>query len=183
MQGWRRAFRRQAEIHLERLAPLAASGLPLISCETVARLLVQEELPRLFPERRLPKIRSLEGFLAEWLDRHPPEPLSTGRRYRLLPHCSEQTGARDSLEDWRRVFGQLGLDLEVIEAGCCGMSGLFGHERENRELSLSIFELGWKPKLEETDAIRLASGFSCRCQVRDRDYPVEHPAVAIDRLL
>ncbi len=183
VQGWRRAFRHQAESYLERLETLATSGLPLISCETVARLLVQEELPQLFPERRLPKIRSLEGFLAEWLDRHPSGPLSADRSFRLLPHCSEQTGARDSLEDWQRVFGQLGLDLEVIEAGCCGMSGLFGHERENRELSLSIFELGWKPKLEETDAIRLASGFSCRSQARDQGYPVEHPAVAIDRLL
>ncbi len=176
VKGWRKAFRRQAEACLDRLDALAASGLPLISCESVIRLMIDRDYPRVLPGRTPPRVQSLEGFLDAWLQRHPPPRLRAARPLRLLPHCSEQTGARDSIAAWRSVFRHFGLELETVEAGCCGMSGLFGHERDNRPLSERIFSQGWAPLLEDREADWLASGFSCRCQCHQQGHGTRHPA-------
>jgi len=81
------------------------------------------------------------------------------------------------------VFAGFGLDLDITEAGCCGMSGLFGHEQARQALSQQIFELGWKRVLGKGEAIPLVSGFSCRCQCREHGHPTLHPAALLDRLL
>ncbi len=184
VKGWRRAFRRQAARNLDRLDALAASGLPLIACETVTRLMLDDEYPKILPGRSMPRLQSLESFVADRLAQQPVPPVTTQRPARLLPHCSEQTGARDSIAAWRRIFEALGLELEIVEAGCCGMSGLFGHETRNQQLSREIFEMGWKPALESgRETALLASGFSCRCQSREHGHAAEHPALLLDRLL
>jgi len=33
-----------------------------------------------------------------------------------------------------------GLQLEVVEAGCCGMAGSFGLQAENHEISMAMAE-------------------------------------------
>jgi Fe-S oxidoreductase len=57
--------------------------------------------------------------------------------------------------------------VKEIEAGCCGMAGVFGYEKEHYQLSLDIAELGLAPKIREAapDIIICASGTSCREQI------------------
>ena len=63
---------------------------------------------------------------------------------------------------------RLGLDVEVLETGCCGMAGLFGFERgEKYRLSQQIGELDVLPKVRAADpeALLVSDGFSCREQI------------------
>jgi Fe-S oxidoreductase len=55
-----------------------------------------------------------------------------------------------------------------VDAGCCGMAGSFGYEREHYSLSERIGERSLFPALRERggDTVVVAPGFSCRHQIR-----------------
>ncbi len=91
--------------------------------------------------------------------------------------------AKDSIRHWQGIFEKLGLEVTISADGCCGMSGLFGHEVANVGLSEKIFNLYWKPRLEKNKGVILATGFSCRCQLENHDFRGVHPAVFLGGLL
>lgn len=60
-----------------------------------------------------------------------------------------------------------GLSYKEIPSGCCGMAGSFGYEKEHFDLSMKIGSLKLFPEIQSAsdDAIIIANGFSCRCQI------------------
>jgi Fe-S oxidoreductase len=57
--------------------------------------------------------------------------------------------------------------ITETEAGCCGMAGAFGYEKEHYLLSVQIAELALAPQVRgaDQDTIICASGTSCREQI------------------
>ena len=57
--------------------------------------------------------------------------------------------------------------MDVLDAGCCGMAGSFGFEREHYDLSLAIGGMRLFPAVAAAspDAIIAATGVSCRQQI------------------
>ena len=81
-------------------------------------------------------------------------------------HCHHK--ALFGLDDERGVLEALGLDVEVLDTGCCGMAGSFGFERgEKYRVSQKIGELDVLPKVRaaDPDAFVVSDGFSCREQI------------------
>ena len=61
-----------------------------------------------------------------------------------------------------------GLTIKTLDAGCCGMAGAFGYEKEHYDLSVQIAGLELLPALAaEPEAVVAATGTSCRHQIRD----------------
>jgi Fe-S oxidoreductase len=57
----------------------------------------------------------------------------------------------------------MGNLLEAIETSCCGMGGLFGHQKEHKQLSRDMWDIHWSTfNPSESDA--LTTGFSCQSQ-------------------
>src|SRR6185436_8306130 len=81
-------------------------------------------------------------------------------------HCHHR--ALFGLDDEQRALASLGLDVEVLDAGCCGMAGSFGFEAGQKyELSLQIAERKLLPAVRAApDRLLVADGFSCREQIR-----------------
>jgi len=101
------------------------------------------------------------------------------------PHCHERAvfGVGDTLRALRCVPD---LELRVLDAGCCGMSGVFGYRKERYELSVRIAERALLPAVRAAagdDAV-LATGTSCRAQIGDlAGRPARHPLELLaDRL-
>jgi Fe-S oxidoreductase len=96
----------------------------------------------------------------------PQRAIEGGAAWSLLPHCTERTNAPAATSEWVKVARHLGVDLRIVASGCCGMAGLYGHERANRATSERIYGLSWGPIL--ADAVHagrtVATGYSCRCQ-------------------
>ena len=67
----------------------------------------------------------------------------------------------------RALLGKLGLDVQILDSGCCGMAGAFGFEAEHYEVSLAVAERVLLPAVRAAgpDALILADGFSCREQI------------------
>ena len=65
----------------------------------------------------------------------------------------------------RRIPGAEVIDLD---AGCCGMAGSFGYEKEHYEISRLVGEQRLFPALRaaDQDTVIVAPGFSCRLQIK-----------------
>ncbi len=61
------------------------------------------------------------------------------------------------------------LEAEIIDSTCCGMAGAFGYEAEHYDMSMAIGGLDLLPAVDAAtdDTVLIASGTSCRHQIRD----------------
>jgi Fe-S oxidoreductase len=191
VRGFRDRFQRLAVEQVEKVSRLAVTGLPLISLEVVTRLMHEKEYADVSGRDADYRIWSIESWLAAQFAtgrlKHKLNQLAAdvknSTEILLLPHCMEQTADRQSSRDWQTVFEYLGLSLTVKAAGCCGMAGLFGHERENRQLSEEIFALNWQGLTDSHAGPIVASGFSCRCQLKNGGKTVQHPLVLLSNII
>jgi Fe-S oxidoreductase len=72
-----------------------------------------------------------------------------------------------------------GATVDDLDAGCCGLAGSFGYEKEHYEVSLQVAEQRLLPALRAApaDAAIVAPGFSCRMQIAHcTGRPAVHPA-------
>ena len=67
----------------------------------------------------------------------------------------------------RQILEAAGVQLDVLDSGCCGLAGNFGFERGHYEVSASCAEHGLWPAVRDAspDTAILADGFSCRTQI------------------
>ena len=67
----------------------------------------------------------------------------------------------------RRCCARPGVDLDVLDAGCCGLAGNFGFEAGHYDVSLACGERVLLPAVRDAaaDTLVLADGFSCRTQI------------------
>jgi FAD/FMN-containing dehydrogenase/Fe-S oxidoreductase len=180
IKGFLRSFQRVVERNAQQLAAVAELGFPLLGIEPAVVLTYRDEYPKALA--RDPGFRV--HLLQEWLAEQPLPRLEGARRaeFRLLSHCTEQALVTRAPALWAQVFAALGVPLELVKAGCCGMCGVYGHEAAHLRESLGIFALSWKKKIDPArDRARiLATGHSCRSQVeRALDFTPLHPAEAL----
>lgn len=167
--GFTAKFRRFAQRGQALRRQLIRSRGTLISLDAATGLLFEQEYAEAAPAPDLPPVLSLEQFLLGEIERSAiPSVAGSGETaVRLLLHCTERTARPHAGRTWQRVLAHFGIAAEVPELGCCGMAGLFGHEREHADLSRRIFDLSWRPVFDAADdRPTAATGFSCRCQVK-----------------
>lgn len=174
--GW---FQRVADRQTRVLTELHSLGVALVGIDPSMTITYRSE----YREAGLqpPPVQLIQEFL---VNRQTDLVLTSQlpvRRYRLLAHCTEATLAQSSLKDWQTLFALAGQRLEVEAVGCCGMAGTYGHDVQHQETSRRIYQQSWQPKVETpTDAVLLASGYSCRSQVkRLSEQSLMHPVSAL----
>jgi len=184
VQGFLHAFDRAARNNSGQLQQLAQSGVALVGLDPAMTLVYRQEY-RKVAGAQPPEV----GLPQEWLLRVVPDRQleAPGTAFELLAHCTEKTNVATSCGDWERVFARFGLQLRSQAAGCCGMSGTYGHEARNAATSMAIFEQSWGRIVDAGDddpSELLATGYSCRSQVaRLRGKRLRHPVeVLVDVL-
>ncbi len=155
---------------MEALDPFVAVGIPIVGLEPSCILTFRDELPSLFPDdARAIALAANSLLLDELLVREgdnfaPPE---LRRRTIVQGHCHQKAiaGIGDEVTLLSRAAG---AQLEVLDAGCCGMAGAFGYDREHFEVSKAIGARVLIPAIDKAppEAIIVADGFSCRSQIR-----------------
>lgn len=182
--GQRDEARSRVSDLVNRLAPAAAAGIPIVglepSCTAVLRSDAIELLAGCEDEVRAQAVADATHTLAELLDRtegwQPPD--LHDLRVIAQPHCHQHA-----------VMGYA-ADLKILEragatvhrlGGCCGMAGNFGMEAGHYEVSVRVAEQQLLPALRaDPQAVLLADGFSCRTQAMD---VAERPAWHLAQLL
>jgi len=82
----------------------------------------------------------------------------------------------------------MGVDLQSLDSGCCGMAGPFGFQKDKFAISQTIGERVLLPAVRRAapDTLVVADGFSCREQIlQGAGRPAMHLAeilkMALDR--
>jgi Fe-S oxidoreductase len=179
--------RRLARRNIDALAPLARAGLPIVGLEPSCILTLRDEYLEFYPDDE--DARAVAGatrLLEELLLERPGLTLqAAGRKVYLHNHCHSRAlvGSGPLLELLRKA----GAEVQESGAGCCGMAGSFGYEREHYEVSMQIGGMQLFPEVTaaiEGGAVVVAPGTSCRTQVRDgTGESAIHPAVFLAECL
>jgi len=182
--------RGMAEAMVERLAPEAERGVPIVGCEPSCLLTLREEHLQLLPgdlraQAVAGQAKLVEELLVEAIDdgalELDPAAEVANRPIVFHGHCHQKAlaGTAATVALLERIPG---AQVAEIDAGCCGMAGSFGFEAEHYALSMQIGESRLFPALRavisDPPALVSATGVSCRQQIvhgtgRDARHPVE----------
>jgi FAD/FMN-containing dehydrogenase/Fe-S oxidoreductase len=179
--GFNARFARIARRRFARLKALSSSALAVIEIEPAIHAMSRSEYKALGLDCR--GYVSLDMFLTREIEAGRIRPVSAdagGALPVLFSHCIESSADPQASRRWQVIFRHFGLNLDLARTGCCGMSGLYGHEVDNRTASARLYEASWSAPVHEAE-VALATGFSCRCQIkrlggRRALHPVEYLA-------
>jgi FAD/FMN-containing dehydrogenase/Fe-S oxidoreductase len=180
-----------ARHNVEQLHDWAVSGDPIVACEPSCILTIKDDYPALLRgelRRRAEVVagvcRTFEEFVDALLsDRGLTLPAGPSRIL-VHAHCHQRAlvGVGPLLNLLRRIPGAEVIDLD---AGCCGMAGSFGYEKEHYEVSRLVGEQRLFPALRRAgpDTVVVAPGFSCRLQIEHfTGIRAVHPAELLAQL-
>lgn len=178
--GFRRGFGVTARQTLRKLRGLAAFGIPVVSLDAATGLMFTQEYREVSGDTPVPDVLPLEIYLRGQIEQGAFAPVQSGsdaKSLTVISHCTEQAARPESAGDWAFILRHFGVPVQAGKAGCCGMAGLFGHQKEQASLSRQIFDQNWAGKVKQPV---LATGFSCRCQTeRMAGHRPSHPAEAL----
>jgi FAD/FMN-containing dehydrogenase/Fe-S oxidoreductase len=156
-----------------RLARRVADGTPVLGLEPSCLLTLADEWTELLSGPATRQVAAAAHLADAWLARQV-EAGACALKLRpraeqcvLHGHCHQKAlvGAGGSAAALRLVPG---LGVTVLDAGCCGMAGSFGFEKEHYDVSVLIANLALLPALAAAPAATVvAPGTSCRHQVLD----------------
>ncbi len=184
IKGFLEKFKHVAKRNIYWLKELAKTRIPIVGIDPSIVLSFRDEYPGILGREEMGfEILLPQEFLLRSFQHPPITKNGVSKKYLLFGHCMENSGVPESKLHWRRLFHTFGLEIEMMEVGCCGMAGTFGHEQEHVEESLGIYKMSWKRKLPHqylrTQQV-LATGFSCRAQVeRFTGFRPLHPLQAL----
>ncbi|HEX3595061.1 MAG TPA: FAD-binding and (Fe-S)-binding domain-containing protein [Polyangiaceae bacterium] len=152
---------------LTALKPHIDAETPIVVLEPSCCAVFRDELPALLPNRpEAKRLSELVMTFSEFMMKHGKKRIPKLRRKAVAQgHCHHKAVMKFDAE--KAAMQEMGLDVEVLEAGCCGMAGSFGFEAERYAASQAIGERALLPQIraEEDDTIVIADGFSCRTQI------------------
>jgi Fe-S oxidoreductase len=191
-KGLLEAAKRNHARLIDRLAPFADAGTPIVGCEPSCVFTLSDELITLSQgDERAKTIARQAGLVDDLIadaidDGSLGVPESTlGMPIVFHGHCHQK--AAGALPSSVRLLGKLpAAEVTVLDAGCCGMAGSFGFEREHYDLSMQIGEMRLFPAVRSApaDALIAATGVSCRQQItHGTGRKAEHPVVLLHRML
>ncbi|MCL1079910.1 FAD-binding oxidoreductase [Parashewanella spongiae] len=177
VKGFLNRFAKTAKSSADFLSSVSRLGMPLMGIDPALVLCYRDEYKEVLGEKR----GQFEVLLFnEWLAKRLNSELNVSQsneKYTLFNHCTEATTRPNSTKEWIHIFEMFKLKLDVVNLGCCGMAGTYGHELKNLSNSENLFDMSWRPHIENKDQNQvLVTGFSCRSQVkRFAGFRSQHP--------
>jgi FAD/FMN-containing dehydrogenase/Fe-S oxidoreductase len=181
-----------ARKNIELLTPYVERGIPIIGCEPSVMVMLKKEYRDLVPGPAADRVAEFsmqaEDFLLQEVADNRVQFVFDEKARKILFHGHCQQKANFGTGATLQLLGSIpGSTVEEIDAGCCGMAGAFGYEKEHYQLSLEIAELELAPQIRNADikTIICASGTSCREQIahtteRTARHPLEVFAEALN---
>jgi FAD/FMN-containing dehydrogenase/Fe-S oxidoreductase len=181
--------REHAAWNVERLAPYARRGVPIVGLEPSCLLTLRDEtvdLVRTEDARAVARQSFLfEEFLVRERGRGLALPFAAkGRKALLHGHCHQKAlvGTAPTVAALRWA----GFEVEEVDSGCCGMAGSFGFEREHYDISIALGDRRLAPAVRAAaaDTEIVAPGISCRQQIQHlAGRRAKHPAEVLHESL
>jgi Fe-S oxidoreductase len=153
---------------VDALAPYLREGLPVVGLEPSCTAVFRSDARELLPgDQDVQRLREQTVTLAELLRDHTDgwQPPQVGGQAIAQTHCHQH--AIMGYDADQALLADAGLDLDVLDAGCCGLAGNFGFEAGHHDVSMACAERALLPAVRDASpqTLVLADGFSCRTQI------------------
>jgi len=157
--------------NVEKFAPFAAKGVPIVGLEPSCLLTLRDEYPEFIRTDAAKQVARNSFLLEEFVMRE----INAGRlrihskrkgmKALLHGHCHQKAlvGTAPTIA----MLNAAGYEVSEVDSGCCGMAGSFGFEKEHYELSTKIGNRKLAPAVKAlgADIELVAPGISCRQQI------------------
>ena len=182
VKGFLKYFDKQAKKATKFYNQIADTGVELVGIDPAMTLVYRDEYKKSLGKDVRFKVKMIQEWLSEKLPSLPTMRQLIDREFNLFNHCTEKSLSPIASDQWLKVFEHFGIKTKIAKVGCCGMSGSFGHESKHVETSKQIYGLSWKQKIKDCGITSsMATGFSCRCQVkRMAGHTMKHPIEILD---
>jgi FAD/FMN-containing dehydrogenase/Fe-S oxidoreductase len=153
---------------LDVLRPHLRAGTPIVGMEPSCLAVFKDELPKLLPHdddaRRL--TRNAYHF-AEFFQKFDVTPPRLEGKALLWGHCHQR--ATGGMSPDQQLLEKMGLEVENLKGGCCGLAGSWGFEGGKYDISMDCGEQALLPAVRDADedCLVVADGFSCKTQIKD----------------
>jgi len=178
----------QAEKTIRTLLPIVQRGLKVVFCEPGCYSAVRDDHPHLLrgdSQRDARRIAAACLTFEEWAAEADLSFPSGIERALVHTHCHQK--ALVGTGPIQRLLQRIpNCQVTDLDAGCCGMAGSFGYEREHYDVSRAVGERKLFPAVREApiSIAIVAPGFSCRHQIQHfTNKRAVHPAVLLASLL
>lgn len=161
-----------AERYLHRvlgtLRPHLRADTPVVGMEPSCLAVFKDELPKLLPHDddagRLTKNAYHFADFFRTFGIRPPRLDGTAL---LWGHCHHR--ATGGMTPEQELLEEMGLEVQSLQGGCCGLAGSWGFEPGKYGISLDCGEQALLPAVRAAadDCLVVADGFSCRTQIKD----------------
>ena len=190
-KGMMDAAAANARHNVSLLHAYAGNGVPIIGCEPSCLLTLRDEYPQLAPGEQSRTVAGQAFLIDEFLARLSAEGKlniqfrDTPKQILFHAHCHQRSlaGTASSLNALRLPPG---YRAELTNAGCCGMAGSFGYEKEHYDLSMTIGAQSLFPAVNAKglDWEIAVMGVSCRQQIEHgTNRPARHLAEVLAEAL
>ncbi|OIQ37625.1 MAG: FAD-binding oxidoreductase [Bacteroidetes bacterium MedPE-SWsnd-G1] len=188
-KGFLNEFKKVANTNVSIFKEFISEQTPLIGIGPSTILTFRDEYIRIVDDKsnaeKLAKhCLTLEEFVSNEIEKGLVSPdlfTTETKEIKIHGHCHQK-----SLVGMHPAFNMLNLPsnykVSILATGCCGMAGSFGFEKEHFDISMEIGEGSLFPKVRNLhkDAILVASGTSCRHQIKDgTQQKAVHPATVL----
>jgi FAD/FMN-containing dehydrogenase/Fe-S oxidoreductase len=162
-----------ARHNVELLHPYAKQGVRIVGCEASCVSAMTDDWPDLLGDSEKAKevaaaVITIEELLVETAgdDGQQIKWSDAEKQVKFFGHCHQRAlaGTSDSLQALNLPPGYRASE---ISAGCCGMAGSFGYEKDHIDVATKAGEDRLFPAVRETDSNTeiATSGVSCREQI------------------
>ncbi|MBZ5524854.1 MAG: FAD-binding protein [Acidobacteriia bacterium] len=153
---------------LESLRDPIEAGTPIVVLEPSCASVFRDELCNLYPKDACAeRLRSQTFLLSEFLERYAAkyDPPRLEQRVLLHGHCHQKALMKMGHEE--SLLRRMGATVQSPDAGCCGMAGPFGFEKDKYKISQAIGERVLLPAVRQAspETLIVCDGFSCREQI------------------
>ncbi len=142
------------------------AGTPVIGMEPSCVAVFKEEMPKILPhDDDAERLRRNVYHFPEFFTEFDVEPPRLDGDVQLWTHCHQRATGGPSAE--QTVLERMGLQVEALSGGCCGLAGSWGFEDGRYGISMDCGEQALLPAVRKADdgTLLVADGFSCRTQV------------------
>jgi Fe-S oxidoreductase len=144
------------------------AGTPVVGMEPSCLAVFKDELRNMLPhDDDAARLARNAYHFPEFFTTFGIEPPKLRGEALLWGHCHHR--ATGGMEPEQQLLEQMGLSVNSLSGGCCGLAGSWGFEAGKYGISMDCGEQALLPAVRDADpdTLIVADGFSCKTQIAD----------------
>ncbi|HET9101871.1 MAG TPA: FAD-linked oxidase C-terminal domain-containing protein, partial [Solirubrobacteraceae bacterium] len=126
------------------------AGTPVVGMEPSCLAVFKDELTGMMPhDNDAQRLAGNAMHFAEFFERYEVPVPRLERKALLWGHCHHK--ATGGIDPEQALLERMGVDVEPVNGGCCGLAGSWGFEQGHYDVSMKSGELGLLPAVRDAD--------------------------------